>query len=148
AASCDSAPAAWRSRPRRAPARARTVSRARSWRTRLPAACQHVEHVGHLLSIAQVAEMPAMIIDRNSRAQGALQPGELLLVENEIIAVGLRVVVRVVAQRGADEVETVFRNQRILGQAGPAAQIVRRKDSLEIFRKWHSAQLLRDVLQR
>ena len=58
----------------------------------------------------------------------SLQPREFALVENQIVAGGLRVVIAVVAQGIADDVETVGGNQRRAGRFGPALQIIGREN--------------------
>ena len=40
---------------------------------------QHVEHVGHLLSIPDFAEMAAVIVDDDPGTERILQPGEFAL---------------------------------------------------------------------
>ena len=91
------------------------------------------EHVGSLLPIPQVAEMSAPIVDHDSRTQGILQPCELARVENQIIAVGLRVVVGILAQGGTDDVEAAVLDQRCRTRIRPMLQIIGREHLREIF---------------
>src|ERR1700734_1405474 len=84
-----------------------------------PSPRQHVQHVGHLLPLA----------------------------ENEIVAVGLRVVVGVVAQAVADDVETAVGDQRGAGRTGTLLQVVRREDSCEVLRKRLVAQYSLSLFQ-
>ena len=55
--------------------------------------------------------MPAVIVDGNARTERLLEPGELGLVEDQIVAIGLRVVIRVASQRLPDDVEPILRDQ-------------------------------------
>jgi hypothetical protein len=45
----------------------------------LPSSIQHGEQVRRLLPIAEIAEMPAVIVDRDARAQGFLEPASSAL---------------------------------------------------------------------
>src|SRR6202035_2274650 len=90
----------------------------------LPAPRKHVEHVGNLLALTHIAQMTAVIVDGDSRPHGSFQPGELRFVENQVVAVGLRVVVRIAAQRLGDDIEPVVGDQRIRGRMGTVLEIV------------------------
>ncbi len=89
-----------------------------------------------------------MIVDYNSRSQRVLEPREFAFVENQIIAVCLRIVVAVRAQGIADDVETICRNQRGARRIGSTLQIVRRKDPAKIVRKLSAAQFALNFFQR
>ena len=72
-----------------------------------PPSGQHLEHVGDLAALADIAEVPTVVVDRDALAERRFQPRKLRRVQNEIIAIGLRIVVRIAAQRVADDVESV-----------------------------------------
>ena len=77
------------------------------WLSQRPSSmCQHVRD---LLALAEIAQVAAVIVNHDAGTQRGLQPRQFGLVENQVVAVGLRVVVRIVAQRVADDVQVTVR---------------------------------------
>jgi hypothetical protein len=54
-----------------------------------------------------IAQVPAVIVDRNSVAKRRLQPRQLRLIQNHIVAIGLRIIVRIAVQRRAYDVQAI-----------------------------------------
>ena len=57
----------------------------------LPAPRQHIQHVRDLAAVAQVSEVPAMVVNRYPGTQRGIQPRQLALIEDQVVAVRLRV---------------------------------------------------------
>src|SRR3979490_1148506 len=131
-----------RSRPARRPAprQARNKTRRASFCRHRPTPAKHLQHVRYLLPLTDVAKVAAMVIDGDSWAESFLEPCQFLLIQYDIVTVGLGVIIRVVAQGVAEDVEAVVGDQRSRGRLGPPLQIVRREDLREIIREWHVAQ--------
>ena len=84
--------------------------------------------------------MAAVIVNRNLAAHRVLQPFQFRLIEYQIVAVGLRVVVRIVAQRITDQIEAIIGDQRSRGRTGAMLQVIRREHFCKIFRERFAAQ--------
>ena len=78
----------------------------------------------------------------------ALQPRQFLAVENQIVAVGLHVVVGIVAQRIADDAQPVVRDQRLRGRMRAMLQIIGCEHFREVLGEWLAAQDALDALER
>src|ERR1700733_14555410 len=92
--------------------------------------------------------MAAMVVDDDSGAQRILQPIEFPFIENQIVAVGLRVVVAVGAQSIGDDVETIGSNQGRAGRLRAALEVVRSEDSCKVIGEGFCAQITLNVLER
>src|ERR1700732_1629415 len=88
-----------------------------------PATRQHIQHIRHLLTFPYFTEMAAMVVDDDSRAERILQPREFTFIENQVIAVGLRIVVAVGAQNIRDDVESIGGNQGRAGRVGTVPEV-------------------------
>ena len=63
-----------------------------------------------------------MVVDRDFRAQSSSQPGEFLFVQNEIVAIRLGVIIRIVLQGITDDVEPIVGDQPRGSRIRPAFQ--------------------------
>src|SRR4029077_10381509 len=93
------------------------------------------------LPLAEIAEVTAVRVDHDSGTQAGAQPLELTLIQDEIVGVGLRVVIRIGLQRGADQVQAAAGIQSLARDAGATREVIRSEHLLEVVREILPEQL-------